>query len=137
MLAVPGPPDGPARRRLPRRSCATAPRWCAGSTDVIEALGAPAPAPPGGRGSPRGRRRRAPPRPPPDAPPAPPVRRPPATRGDLRARIVDRLGPSPLAEDQLIRDLGLAAPALAPALMDLELEGRVLRQPGGLLALAA
>jgi DNA processing protein len=54
----------------------------------------------------------------------------------LRDRIVERLGPSPLAEDQLIRDLGLAARAVAPALMDLELEGRVLRQPGGLLALA-
>jgi DNA processing protein len=54
----------------------------------------------------------------------------------LRERIVERLGPSPLAEDQLIRDLGLAARAVAPALMDLELEGRVLRQPGGLLALA-
>jgi DNA processing protein len=54
----------------------------------------------------------------------------------LRDRIVERLGPSPLAEDQLIRDLGVAARTVAPALMDLELEGRVLRQPGGLLALA-
>jgi DNA processing protein len=53
----------------------------------------------------------------------------------LRERIVERLGPSPLAEDQLIRDLGLAARMVAPALMDLELEGRVQRHPGGLLAL--
>lgn len=57
--------------------------------------------------------------------------------GDLRARILERLGPSPLAEDQLIRDLGEGAAALAPALTDLELEGRIVRQPGGLLALAA
>ena len=56
---------------------------------------------------------------------------------DLRTRILDRLGPSPLAEDQLIRDLGERAAAVAPALTDLELEGRVVRQPGGLLALAA
>jgi len=56
---------------------------------------------------------------------------------DLRARILERLGPSPLAEDQLIRDLGEGAAALAPALTDLELEGRIIRQPGGLLALAA
>lgn len=60
----------------------------------------------------------------------------PADESALRARIVERLGPSPLAEDQLIRDLGLPAQAVAPALMDLEIEGRVLRQPGGLLALA-
>ncbi|EYD77840.1 Rossmann fold protein nucleotide-binding protein Smf possibly involved in DNA uptake [Rubellimicrobium mesophilum DSM 19309] len=61
----------------------------------------------------------------------------PTPSGDLRALILDRLGPSPLAEDQLIRDLGAGAAALAPALTDLELEGRIVRQPGGLLALAA
>jgi DNA processing protein len=55
---------------------------------------------------------------------------------DLRTRILERLGPSPLAEDQLIRDLGERAAIVAPALTDLELDGRVLRQPGGLLALA-
>jgi DNA processing protein len=54
--------------------------------------------------------------------------------GDLPARILDRLGPSPLAEDQLIRDLDLTPQAIAPALVMLELEGRVLRQPGGLLS---
>lgn len=83
------------------------------------------------------------------AAPARPVARPPepeakaspkahpAPGGEgLRGRIVARLGPSPLAEDQLIRDLGLAARDVSPTLMDLELEGRVLRQPGGLLALA-
>ncbi len=66
--------------------------------------------------------------------------RPPGTAaapGELRDRILGSLGPSPLAEDQLIRDLGLAAAAVVPALTDLELEGRILRQPGGLLSLAA
>jgi DNA processing protein len=42
-----------------------------------------------------------------------------------------------LAEDQLIRDLGLGAAAVAPVLTDLELDGSVLRQPGGLLSRAA
>ena len=54
----------------------------------------------------------------------------------LHTAILDRLGPSPLAEDQLIRDLATPAHAIAPALLDLEMDGRILRQPGGLLALA-
>ncbi|SFQ95084.1 DNA-processing protein DprA [Poseidonocella sedimentorum] len=54
----------------------------------------------------------------------------------LHSRIMERLGPSPIAEDQLIRDLASAPEILAPALLDLELEGRVLRQPGGLLSRA-
>ncbi|MHA6346853.1 DNA-processing protein DprA [Roseivivax sp. CAU 1761] len=52
----------------------------------------------------------------------------------LHRRILDRLGPSPLAEDQLIRDLGACSGSIAPALTDLELDGKVRRQPGGLLA---
>ena len=51
-------------------------------------------------------------------------------------QILARLGPSPLAEDQLIRDLDSPAHQVAPALLTLELEGRILRQPGGLLARA-
>ncbi|WP_127902041.1 DNA-processing protein DprA [Solirhodobacter olei] len=52
----------------------------------------------------------------------------------LHRQILDRLGPSPLAEDQLIRDLALPAAAVAPELVTLELAGRILRQPGGLLS---
>ena len=52
----------------------------------------------------------------------------------VHSQILARLGPSPLAEDQLIRDLALSPSALAPALMDLELDGRILRQSGGLLS---
>ncbi len=55
---------------------------------------------------------------------------------DLHGRILSRLGPSPLAEDQLIRDLNAPARAIAPALIDLELDGRIRRQAGGLLSLA-
>ena len=52
----------------------------------------------------------------------------------LHQQILDRLGPSPLAEDQLIRDLGAPSGQVLPALTDLELAGRIKRRPGGLLA---
>ncbi len=52
----------------------------------------------------------------------------------LHALILDRLGPSPMAEDQLIRDLATPAHNVSPALVDLELEGRIKRQAGGLLS---
>ena len=52
----------------------------------------------------------------------------------LHAQILARLGPSPMAEDQLIRDLASASHLVAPALMDLELDGKIARQAGGLLA---
>lgn len=52
----------------------------------------------------------------------------------VHSQILARLGPSPLAEDQLIRDLALPAGTLAPALISLELEGRIARQAGGLLS---
>ncbi|MDW4548316.1 DNA-processing protein DprA [Defluviimonas sp. D31] len=52
----------------------------------------------------------------------------------LHSQILDRLGPSPMAEDQLIRDLALPSATVAPELLALELEGRIQRQPGGLLS---
>ncbi|MBN8293186.1 DNA-processing protein DprA [Rhodobacter sp. NTK016B] len=52
----------------------------------------------------------------------------------LHKMILDRLGAAPVAEDQLLRDLDLPHPVIAPALLFLELDGRVQRQPGGLLA---
>jgi DNA processing protein len=82
----------------------------------------PAASPPRGEGTGAGRVRA----PDPDAPgPA-----------GLPRRILDRLGPSPLAEDQLIRDLGLPAADVAPELVALEMEGRIERRAGGLLARA-
>ena len=54
----------------------------------------------------------------------------------LHRKILAALGPAPVAEDQLLRDLGLPYGAVAPALLFLELDGRVQRQPGGMLALA-
>ncbi len=55
----------------------------------------------------------------------------------LHQQILSRLGPSPIAEDQLIRDIAATAEQIGPALLDLELDGRVQRQPGGLLSLTA
>jgi DNA processing protein len=52
----------------------------------------------------------------------------------LHTMILARLGPSPVAEDQLIRDLDVPAATVAPELVTLELEGRILRQSGGLLS---
>ncbi|SMX42207.1 hypothetical protein MAA8898_02546 [Maliponia aquimaris] len=76
------------------------------------------------------------------APPAPdPAPRDDANRAALldaaalHRRILERLGPSPVAEDQLIRDLGAPAGHVSPVLTDLELDGHIRRQPGGLLSL--
>ena len=51
----------------------------------------------------------------------------------LHAQILDRLGPSPVPEDQLIRDLKLPAGTASPEIATLELEGKLRREPGGLL----
>jgi DNA processing protein len=61
-------------------------------------------------------------------------RRPLADIAALHGLILDRLGPQPLAEDQLIRDLALPSAQISPELVTLELEGRIQRQPGGLLS---
>lgn len=126
VMAVPGHPfDARASGcNMLLRDGATLVR---GPADVLEALGEPA-----------ARR-------PPDAiaetvraePPLPGPQaagRPLAETAELHSRILARLGPSPLAEDQLIRDLALPPAHLAPALLTLELEGRIQRQPGGLLS---
>ena len=73
------------------------------------------------------------------APQDPPPAQSPPTRSlretaALHSEILARLGPSPVAEDQLIRDLNVSASVVAPALVDLELDGQIARKPGGLLA---
>ena len=123
VLAVPGHPFEPrvAGCNMLLRDGATLIR---GADDVIELLGDPK-------------------APQPDLAPELPL--PPAPQSDRRSLretallhtdILDRLGPNPMAEDQLIRTLGASATAVAPILMDLELEGKVVRQAGGLLARA-
>jgi DNA processing protein len=98
------------------------------SADVIDAIGRGLVAPP------------APavqdttPRPP--LPGPVPPRRPLGDTAQVHAMILSRLGPSPLPEDQLIRDLAMPPALLAPELLTLEMEGRVLRAPGGMLSRA-
>lgn len=77
-----------------------------------------------------------PPAPPATASVAAPAR--PALRNTagLHALILSRLGSAPVAEDQLLRDLAVPAMHVAPALIDLELDGKITRQAGGLLARA-
>ena len=55
---------------------------------------------------------------------------------NLHQKILEKLNHSPIAEDQLVRDVGGSVSTLSPALVDLELEGRIKRQAGGLLSLA-
>ncbi|WP_242679106.1 DNA-processing protein DprA [Rhodobacter calidifons] len=93
-----------------------------GPQDVLEALGAPTDA----RPEPV---MQLAPLPGPEAP-----QRPLKDVALLHSMILNRLGPSPLAEDQLLRDLKVTSAQLAPELLSLELEGRIARQPGGLLA---
>ncbi|KIC30817.1 DNA-processing protein DprA [Leisingera sp. ANG-M6] len=69
-------------------------------------------------------------------PPPPPQRRSLAETHALHQQILGRLGPSPTSETQLIRDLSLPSQDLAPALTDLELDGAIRREPGGLLSRA-
>jgi len=69
---------------------------------------------------------------PPDV--APPPRSHPAPPPNLRAlhsQILDRLGPVPMPEDDLIRDLAARSNQVSPALTDLELSGAIRRHSGG------
>ena len=120
VLAVPGHPfDARASGcNMLIRDGATLVR---GAKDVIEALAHP----------------RAPELPlePPAVPPAP--ARSLRDVAALHSEILSRIGPSPVAEDQLIRDLKSPANAVAPVLVDMEMNGLIERQAGGLLARAA
>ncbi len=105
-----------------------------GAADVIAALGSVAPTP---AAAPQAVAAHAAPQTTaiiPHAPSAPSAPRPLAQTAALHRQILDRLGPSPLAEDQLIRDLALSSSEVAPELVTLELEGRIARQAGGLLS---
>jgi DNA processing protein len=54
----------------------------------------------------------------------------------LHSQILAYLGPTPLAEDQLIRDLALPSAKVTPELVMMELDGAILRHPGGLISRA-
>ncbi len=66
-------------------------------------------------------------------PAAAPPRRPLAEMARLHKMILDRLAPSPLAEDQLIRDIAALPSEVTAELLSMELDGKIARQAGGLL----
>lgn len=130
VLAVPGHPfDARAAGcNMLIRDGATLVR---GLEDVLEAVGAPA------RSDDCPRPETAPRR---AAQPAPHFPLPPSApsgTGPIRDRIRALLGVTPTAEDQLLRDLGLTSQEIAGELLEMEMDGTIRRQPGGLLALTA
>ena len=54
---------------------------------------------------------------------------------DIRNRIVEALGPTPAPVDAIIRDLGLRPALVLTVLLELELAGKLERQPGNMAAL--
>jgi DNA processing protein len=134
VLAVPGHPLD-ARAAGCNRLIREGARLVRGVEDVLEALAEccvrPATAPP----STETRRTGQAQSPTPDGAPSAPNGPPPDMLA-LHRQILGALGAAPVAEDQLLRDLGLPASVVAPALLFLELDGRVQRQPGGMLARA-
>jgi DNA processing protein len=54
---------------------------------------------------------------------------------DALDMILERLGPTPVAVDELVRQCQLTASAVATLLLELELAGRVERHPGNLVSL--
>jgi DNA processing protein len=59
----------------------------------------------------------------------------PAADEDALDMILERLGPTPVAVDELVRQCQLTASAVATLLLELELAGRVERHPGNLVSL--
>lgn len=126
VMAVPGHPfDARASGcNMLLRDGATLVR---GADDVLEALAVPTPAPRAPQAAHEGT----------VIPAAAPERHDLKSTSRLHDQILDRLGPSPLSEDQLIRDLGRSAGEVGPELVELELEGRIERRAGGLLSRCA
>jgi DNA processing protein len=83
----------------------------------------------------------APPRPNPSLPPPAAMdwpsagTQPPVADDAALELITERLGPTPVAVDELVRQCHLSAAAVATLLLELELAGRVERHPGNLVSL--
>ena len=61
----------------------------------------------------------------------------PEEAGSARAQVLDLLGPSPVAVDDLLRQCHVSAAALAEVLLELDLAGRLERLPGNRVSLLA
>jgi DNA processing protein len=59
----------------------------------------------------------------------------PVGEDDALELIVEKLSPTPVAVDELVRQCQLSAAAVATLLLELELAGRVERHPGNLVSL--
>ena len=125
VLAVPGHPfDARAAGcNMLIRDGATLVR---SSADVIEALGLPALAQAAPKPAPKPA--------PVGVAPVAPAQRLLREAHALHQQILSRLGPSPVAEDQLLRDVGIAGAQIGPALVALELDGQIQRHAGGLIS---
>lgn len=53
---------------------------------------------------------------------------------ELHREILSRIGPSPVAEDQILRDLNVKPDQMSSVLIDLELDGKIDRHSGGLVS---
>ncbi|RWH30181.1 DNA-processing protein DprA, partial [Mesorhizobium sp.] len=56
---------------------------------------------------------------------------------DERADVLEALGPTPIAVDEIIRHTGLSAAQIAMVLLELDLAGRLERHAGGNVSLVA
>jgi DNA processing protein len=65
----------------------------------------------------------------------PPVQEAGLVENDGSGLILERLGPTPVAVDELVRQCHLSAAVVATLLLELELAGRVERHPGNLVSL--
>ena len=63
-----------------------------------------------------------------------PSLRPKANVSDLHRQILDRLGPAPTSEDQLSRDINCRPADMGQTLVELEMNGKIQRHPGGLVS---
>ncbi|MCG8693206.1 MAG: hypothetical protein MI806_18540, partial [Minwuiales bacterium] len=61
----------------------------------------------------------------------------PAVPANGHAALTEKLGPTPVHVDELVRLSGLSAQAVATALLELELAGKVERHPGNKVSATA
>jgi DNA processing protein len=127
VFAVPGSPLDP-RCRGSNDLLRHGATLTEGAEDVLSHLGPqlahPAPPP------------RRPSLPPPPVMDWPPARTQAPVADDAALELItERLGPTPVAVDELVRQCHLSAAAVATLLLELELAGRVERHPGNLVSL--
>lgn len=125
IFAVPGSPLDP-RARGPNRLIRDGATLVETASDIVDSLAGPLS---------RRRVMRT-------GEPAPPHPDPEAALGDsdvadARQSVIEMLGATPVTVDELVRECQLSPPAVQTALLELELAGRVERQPGNRVSLVA